>query len=133
MSEKTLVLIKPDAVKKNVIGQIINEYERNGLVVSEMKMMTASEETAKTHYAEHEEKPFFGELVDFITSSPLVALIIEGENAIARVRAINGATNPAEAADNTIRALYATDISENAVHASDSVESAEKEIQTWFG
>ncbi len=133
MSEKTLVLIKPDAVKKNLIGQILHEYERNGLEIAELKMMDASKETAETHYAEHADKPFYGELIDFITSGPLVAVIIEGENAIARVRHINGATNPDEADDNTIRALYATDVSENAVHASDSVESAEKEVNTWFG
>lgn len=133
MLEQSLVLIKPDAVKRNIIGKILDEYERNGLKIAEMKFMSATEEIAKEHYAEHEEKPFFNDLVSYITSGPIVALVIEGEDAIGRVRAINGATNPEEAADNTIRALYGLSLSENTVHASDSKESAEREIKMWFG
>jgi|SRR5690625_4221672 len=132
MAEKTLVLIKPDAVERNLIGKILNEYERNGLKISDMKMMTATTEIAEKHYAEHKEKPFFGELVSYITSAPLVAFVIEGENAISRVRALNGATNPEDAEDNTIRALYGVSLSENTVHSSDSPESAEREISIWF-
>ena len=132
MTEKTLVLIKPDAVQRNLIGQILTEYERNGLKVVDMNMLTASTETAEKHYAEHKERPFFGELVEYITSSPLVALVVEGEDAISRVRALNGATNPADSGDNTIRALYGISLSENTVHSSDSPESAEKEISIWF-
>lgn len=132
MLEKTLVLIKPDAVQRNLIGKILDEYERNGLKIVDLKLMTASEEIAEKHYAEHSDKPFFGELVSYITSSPLVALVVEGEDAISRVRALNGATNPEDSGDNTIRALYGISLSENTVHSSDSPESAEKEIAIWF-
>lgn len=132
MLEKTLVLIKPDAVQRNLIGKILDEYERNGLQIVDLKLMTASKEIAEKHYAEHSDKPFFGELVSYITSSPLVALVVEGEDAISRVRALNGATNPADSGDNTIRALYGISLSENTVHSSDSPESAEKEIGIWF-
>ena len=132
MTEQTLVLIKPDAVERNLIGKILNEYERNGLKIVEMNLLTATNEIAKEHYSEHIEKPFFNDLVEYITSGPLVALILEGENAISRVRALNGATNPEDAKDNTIRALYGISLSNNTVHASDSPESAEKEIAIWF-
>lgn len=132
MIEQTLVLIKPDAVERNLIGKILSEYERNGLKVIDMKLMTVTNEIAKAHYIEHKEKPFFGELVDYITSGPLVALILEGEEAIRRVRALNGATNPKDAVDNTIRALYGLSLENNTVHASDSSKSAEKEIAIWF-
>lgn len=132
MSEKSLVLIKPDAVERQLTGSIIHEYERNGLKIEELKLLKADEALAKEHYAEHEDKPFFGELVDFITRSPVVAMVISGDQAISRVRAINGATRPDEAAPNTIRAVYALSMSENSVHASDSPESAEREIAIWF-
>lgn len=132
MTERTLVLIKPDAVERNLIGSILSEYERNGLKIAEMKMMTATTEIAEEHYAEHKERPFFGELVSYITSAPLVAFVVEGENAISRVRALNGATNPEESGDNTIRALYGISLSENTVHSSDSTESAAREIGIWF-
>lgn len=132
MTEQTLVLIKPDAVERNLIGRILTEYERNGLEIVKMKMMTATAEIAEEHYAEHKEKPFFRDLVDYITSGPLIAFVLEGENAINRVRALNGATNPEDAADNTIRALYGISLSNNTVHASDSPKSAEKEIAIWF-
>lgn len=132
MTEQTLVLIKPDAVERNLIGKILSEYERNGLEVVKMKLLTASTEIAEAHYAEHKAKPFFKDLVEYITSGPLVAFILEGEDAIKRVRALNGATNPADAVDNTIRALYGISLSNNTVHASDSPESAKKEIAIWF-
>lgn len=130
--EKTLVIIKPDGVERNLIGSILNEYERNGLVIKNIKMLVADEELAKEHYDEHVDKPFFNDLVDYITSGPSCVSIIEGENAIERVRMINGATNPKEAQDNTIRALYGLEVSKNTVHASDSLKSAKREISIWF-
>ena len=132
MTEQTLVLIKPDAVERNLIGKILSEYERNGLKVVKMKLLNATNEIAKEHYSEHIEKPFFNDLVEYITSGPLVAFILEGEDAISRVRALNGATNPEDAVDNTIRALYGISLSNNTVHASDSPESAKREIAIWF-
>lgn len=132
MVERTLVLIKPDAVERNLIGPILSEYERNNLKVVEMKLLQVSTEIAQRHYAEHEGKPFFEDLVAYLTRSPLVALILEGENAVQRVRILNGKTNPKESGDNTIRALYGVSLSENTVHASDSLESAEREIAIWF-
>lgn len=133
MTEKTLVLIKPDGVERNLIGHILVEYERNGLQISEMKFIHASTELAEKHYAEHKGKPFFNHLVSYLTRSPLVALILEGEDAINRVRALNGATDPENSQDNTIRALYGRSMSENTVHASDSKESSERECSIWFG
>lgn len=133
MTEKTLVLLKPDAVERNLIGHILVEYERNGLNVLEMKLMKASSTLAEQHYIEHKGKPFFDRLVAYLTRSPLVALVLEGENAISRVRALNGTTDPADSQDNTIRALYGKSMSENTVHASDSTESAERERAIWFG
>lgn len=130
--EQTLVLIKPDAVERNLIGKILSEYERNGLKIVEMQLLTASKTIAAAHYAEHEGKPFYDELIDYITGGPLVAFVLEGEDAIQRVRALNGATDPKDAGDNTIRALYGIDLSNNTVHASDSTESAKKEISIWF-
>lgn len=133
MTEKTLVLLKPDAVERNLIGSILVEYERNGLKISEMKLMKASTTIAEQHYAEHTGKPFFDRLVAYLTRSPLVALVLEGENAINRVRTLNGTTDPADSPDNTIRALYGLSLSENTVHASDSTESSERERAIWFG
>ena len=133
MPEKTLVLIKPDAVERNLIGHILIEYERNGLKVLDMKLMKASSDLAERHYAEHKEKPFFSRLVSYLTRSPLVVLILEGENAISRVRSLNGTTDPGKSPDNTIRALYGLSLSENTVHASDSQESADRERAIWFG
>ena len=133
MTEKTLVLLKPDAVERNLIGHILVEYERNGLNVLEMKLMKASPTLAEQHYVEHKGKPFFDRLVAYLTRSPLVALVLEGENAISRVRALNGPTDPANSPDNTIRALYGKSMSENTVHASDSIKSAERERAIWFG
>jgi len=132
MTEKTLVLIKPDAVERNLIGSILVEYERNGLKVLDMKLINASTEMAEQHYAEHSGKPFFNRLVSYLTRSPLVVLVLEGENAITRVRALNGATDPKDSQDNTIRALYGLSMAENTVHASDSLESATRERTIWF-
>lgn len=131
--EKTLVLVKPDGVQKAVIGDIINRFERRGLKIVGLKMMQLTPETAGKHYAEHQGKPFFGELVDFITSGPLVAMVVAGENAIKAVRTMMGATNPLDAAPGTIRGDYALNISNNIVHGSDSPTSAEREIGIFFG
>lgn len=133
MTEKTLVLLKPDAVERNLIGNILVEYERNGLKVLEMKLLRASTTLAEKHYAEHTGKPFFDRLVAYLTRGPLVALVLEGENAINRIRALNGTTDPENSPDNTIRALYGLSLSENTVHASDSKESADRERALWFG
>ena len=130
--EQTLVLIKPDAVERNLIGKILSEYERNGLKIVKMQLLTASKTLAAAHYAEHEGKPFYDALIDYITGGPLVAFVLEGENVIQRVRSLNGATDPKDADDNTIRSLYGIDLSNNTVHASDSIESAKKEISIWF-
>lgn len=132
MTEQTFVLIKPDAVERNLIGKILSEYERNGLEVVEMKLLNATNEIAEEHYSEHMGKPFFNNLLEYITSGPLVALVLEGEDAVSRVRALNGATNPKDAVDNTIRALYGISLSNNTVHSSDSPESAKREIAIWF-
>ncbi|MEG0296679.1 MAG: nucleoside-diphosphate kinase [Clostridium sp.] len=130
--EKTLVLIKPDAVEKNIIGKIISHYENDGLSISALKMERITPEFASKHYEEHIGKSFYDGLIKFITSSPLCAMIIEGENAIQKVRKINGATNPENAEEGTIRKLYADNSSKNCVHASDSLESAKREINLWF-
>ncbi|MEF9953309.1 nucleoside-diphosphate kinase [Clostridium sp.] len=132
MSQQTLVLIKPDAVERNHIGNIISKYENEGLKVVALKMVTASSEIATKHYEEHAEKPFFKDLLTYITRSPIVAMILEGDDAIEKVRTINGSTDPKEAAEGTIRNLYAVSKSENSVHASDSIESATREISIWF-
>lgn len=132
MNEQTLVLIKPDAVERNLIGKILSEYERNDLKISDLKLLTASKELAETHYAEHKGKPFYENLVSYLTRSPIVALVLDGENAVSRVRALNGTTNPEDSGDNTIRALYGVSLSENTVHSSDSIESADRERAIWF-
>ncbi|MDL2311055.1 nucleoside-diphosphate kinase [Peptostreptococcaceae bacterium OttesenSCG-928-C18] len=131
--EKSLVLIKPDAVERNIIGDIIGFYEKNNLKVTDMKMLTVEREVAEKHYANISDKPFFSEVLDYITRSPLVALVVEGESAISKVRYINGPTNPAEAPSNTIRGMYGIDVQENSVHASDSMDNANREISIWFG
>jgi len=131
--EKTLILVKPDGVKRGLIGEVISRIERKGLVIAKMKLETISRETAGEHYAEHVERPFFGELVDFITSAPLVAMQVEGNNAIMGMRQIIGATNPIEAATGSIRGDFATEIGENLVHGSDGPESAERELKIFFG
>lgn len=130
--EKTLVLIKPDAFGKNHCGDILKRYEDEGLKIVAAKVMQMDKKIAAIHYAEHVEKPFYPELVEFMTSAPLMALVLGGENAISKVREINGATNPAKAAEGTIRKLYAESVTKNAVHASDSPESAAREIKIFF-
>ncbi len=130
--EKTLVLIKPDAFANHYSGDIIKRYESEGFRIVAMKLMRMTEKIAAKHYAEHIGRPYYEGLVEFMTSAPLIAMVLEGENVIARVREINGKTNPVEAAENTIRKLYAENGSRNAVHASDSPESAEREIHIFF-
>ncbi|WP_258239940.1 nucleoside-diphosphate kinase [Pseudidiomarina homiensis] len=130
--ERTLSIIKPDAVGKNVIGGIYNRFETAGLRIVAAKMMHLSKEQAEGFYAEHSERPFFGALVEFMTSGPIVVSVLEGENAVLRHREIMGATNPAEALAGTLRADYAVSIDENAVHGSDAVESAAREIAYFF-
>ena len=130
--EKTLVLIKPDAFGKNHTGDILKRYEDEGLKIVAAKVMQMDKKIAAIHYVEHVEKSFYTDLVEFMTSAPLMALVLGGENAIERVRKINGATNPAKADEGTIRKLYAESVTKNAVHASDSAESAAREIKIFF-
>ena len=130
--EKTLVLVKPDGVKKQICGEVISRFERKGLEVEAIKMIQVPEELAKKHYAEHEGKGFFKDLIAFITSGPVLAMVIKGENAVAAVRQINGATDPLKAVPGSIRGDFATSIDENVVHASDAPETAEREIGLWF-
>jgi nucleoside-diphosphate kinase len=131
--ERTLVLIKPDAVRRQLAGEILARFERRGLVVRAARLVTVSRELAEEHYAEHREKPFFGELVEFITSGPTLALELEGEGAIAVVRKTMGATNPANAEPGTIRGDLALSMPDNLVHGSDAPESAQRELALWFG
>ena len=130
--EKTLVLIKPDGVERRLVGQIISIYERKGLDITALKFIKPSKEIAGQHYIEHKDKPFFTELVNFITRGKICAMIIQGDNVVKTLRKINGATDPAEAEMGTIRGQFALSKSENIVHASDSVESAAREIKIWF-
>ena len=130
--EETLVLIKPDGVKRQICGEILTRYERKGLIIKAMKLLQTPKELAQEHYAEHKDKPFFGELVDFITSGPVLAFILAGKNAVTSVRNINGATNPVDATPGSIRGDYALTMDSNVVHASDSVDSAAREIHLWF-
>ena len=132
MSERTLILIKPDAVQRLLIGRIIDRYEQRGLRIVAMKMIHVDRDLAERHYAIHREKPFFTGLVEFITSAPLVAMTVEGPNAISVCRAINGATKPQEAAPGTIRGDLALETGQNLVHASDAPDTAEHEIAIWF-
>jgi nucleoside-diphosphate kinase len=131
--DRTLVLVKPDAFARHLTGEIIARFERKGLHLAAMKLMTLDERTAKTHYAEHEGKPFFDGLVAFITSGPLVAMILEGSNAVAAARQVIGATDPLDAAPGSIRADYALVMRHNLVHGSDSDESAAREAAIFFG
>ena len=131
--ERTLILIKPDAVRRNLAGEILGRIEARGLVVRAGKLLTADRALGEEHYAEHREKPFFGELVGFITSGPTWALAVEGEGAIATMRKTIGATNPANAEPGTIRGDLAVSMPDNLVHGSDSPESAAREIALWFG
>ncbi|MDP9457216.1 MAG: nucleoside-diphosphate kinase [Actinobacteria bacterium] len=131
--EQTLVLVKGDGVRRRLVGEIVRRFEAKGLDIRAMQLMNVSRELAEQHYAEHREKPFFGELVDFITSTPVVAMRIEGEGAIQVVRRLMGSTNPAEAAPGTIRGDLALSLPDNLVHGSDSPESAERELGLFFG
>ncbi|HEV2812610.1 MAG TPA: nucleoside-diphosphate kinase [Solirubrobacteraceae bacterium] len=130
--ERTLILVKPDAFARNLTGEIISRFESKGLRLAALKQMHVTEDLAKQHYAEHEGKPFFGELVDFITSSPLVALVLEGTDAIRAARQVIGATNPLEAAPGSIRGDFAIEVGKNMVHGSDSPESAARETKLFF-
>jgi nucleoside-diphosphate kinase len=130
--EQTLSIIKPDAVKKGVIGKIIDRFESNGLRIAAMKKLELSKKDAENFYAVHRERPFFGELVEFMTSGPVVVMVLEGENAVAKNRELMGATNPKEAKPGTIRADFAESIDANAVHGSDSLENANIEINFFF-
>ena len=132
-TEQTLILVKPDAFARGLTGEIIARFERKGLRILELRKMRLDEATAKQHYAEHEGKPFFGELVEFITSGPLVAMVLEGENAIRAARQVIGATNPLEATTGSIRGDYAIEVGTNMVHGSDSPESGRREAGIFFG
>jgi nucleoside-diphosphate kinase len=130
--EQTLILVKPDGVKRKLAGEVISRIEAKSFDIREMKMMTVSRDLAEEHYGEHRDKPFFGGLVEFITSGPIVAMRVEGDGVIKMMRNIMGATNPAEAAPGTIRGDLALTIDENIVHGSDSPESAERELGLFF-
>jgi nucleoside-diphosphate kinase len=132
VSERTLVLIKPDGVQRQLVGRILGRYEERGLKIIGMKLVQVDRSLAEEHYAAHRERPFFAGLVDFITSSPLVAVALDGPNAIAVVRAINGATRPHEAAPGTIRGDFALETAQNIVHASDGPDASAVELALWF-
>ncbi|MDK1010026.1 MAG: nucleoside-diphosphate kinase [Actinomycetota bacterium] len=131
--ENTFLMVKPDGVQRGLVGDVISRFERKGLTLDKMRMLTIDEEMAEVHYAEHTEKPFFGELVEFITSGPVVAMEWSGESAVAVARTLIGETNPAEAAPGTIRGDFGLVITHNLVHGSDSRESATRELQIFFG
>jgi nucleoside-diphosphate kinase len=130
--QRTLILVKPDAFVRNLTGEIIARFERKGLTLVALKLMTMDRPLAQRHYAEHEGKPFFDELVSFITSGPLVAMVLEGEQAVAAARQVIGATNPLEAAPGSIRGDFAIEVGQNMVHGSDSPESATREVGLFF-
>ena len=130
--DRTLILVKPDAFSRGLTGEIIARFENKGLRIVALKLMTVDEDLARRHYAEHEGKAFFGELVEFITSGPLVAMVLEGEQAVTAARQVIGATNPIDAAPGSIRGDYAIAVGQNLVHGSDSPESAEREAGLFF-
>jgi nucleoside-diphosphate kinase len=130
--DRTLILVKPDAFARSLTGEILTRFERKGLRIVALRQMTVSGELAEQHYAEHAERPFFGELVDFITSGPLVAIVVEGEDAVKAARQMIGATNPLEAAPGSIRGDLAIEVGANLVHGSDSPESAAREVKLFF-
>ncbi len=132
MSERTLILVKPDGVGRGLVGEVISRIERKGLSVLALELRTLDRDTAQRHYAEHEAKPFFGDLVEFITSGPLVALVAEGPRAVTAFRQLAGATDPVAAATGSIRGDFALAVQNNIVHGSDSTESAEREIGLFF-
>jgi nucleoside-diphosphate kinase len=131
-TERTLVLVKPDAVERGLIGEIVGRLERKGLKIVALEGRTLDRSTAEQHYAEHDGKPFFGELVEFITSAPLVALVAEGPRAIEAVRTLMGVTDPVKSAPGSIRGDYALEIGQNLVHGSDSPQSAAREVKLFF-
>ena len=131
-AEKTLVLLKPDAMRRHLAGEILARFEARGLEIRAARLVSVDRDLAGRHYEEHAEKPFFGELVEFITSAPTLALVLEGEGAIATIRTTMGATDPANAAPGTVRGDYALSMPDNLVHGSDSPESAQREIALWF-
>ena len=131
-TERTYAMVKPDGVKRGLVGEVVKRLEQKGFTIVGMKLMQISQETAQTHYGEHEGKPFFEDLVSFITSGPVVAMVVEGENAIGEWRKMMGATNPKDAELGTIRGDYATTIDENVVHGSDAPATAEREIGIFF-
>ncbi|MDC5693822.1 nucleoside-diphosphate kinase [Mammaliicoccus sciuri] len=130
--ERTFLMIKPDAVQRNLIGEVVSRLERKGLKLVAAKLFQASEELAKEHYAEHVEKPFFNDLVSFITSGPVFVMVVEGKNVVEVTRTLVGETNPTKAAPGTIRGDYGIDLGRNIIHGSDSNESSEREIGLWF-
>ncbi len=132
MSERTLVLVKPDGVRRRLVGEVISRIERKGLTITRMDLRTIDRRLAEQHYNEHADKPFFGELVAFISGGPLVAMVVEGDEAIPATRALMGATNPVEATPGSLRGDFATVIGENIVHGSDSPDSARREIAIFF-
>jgi len=130
--ERTFIMVKPDGVQRNLIGEIVTRFEKKGFQLVGAKLMSVSQGLAEEHYGEHKERPFFGELVGFITSSPVFAMVWEGENVIATARNMMGKTNPADAAPGTIRGDYGISVGMNIIHGSDSSESAQREINLWF-
>jgi nucleoside-diphosphate kinase len=132
VSERTLVLVKPDGVSRGLVGEVISRIERKGLKLAALELRNVERAVAEQHYAEHAEKPFFGSLLEFITSGPVAAMVVEGENAIAAFRQLAGATNPVQSATGSIRGDFAVEVQYNIVHGSDSPESAKREIDLWF-
>ncbi len=132
MTERTFVMVKPDGVQRGLVGDVIQRFEQRGLKLAGLKLVDVDTELAETHYGVHRDKPFFDGLVEFITSGPVVAMVIEGPNAIQAVRELNGATDPVDASPGTIRGDFAVDIGRNIVHGSDSPETAATEIKLWF-
>ena len=132
MSERTLVLVKPDGVRRGLVGEVVTRLERKGLTILALELRTLARETAEEHYGEHRERPFFGELVDFITGGPLVAIVVEGPRAVEAVRTLMGVTDPVKSAPGSLRGDYALEIGQNLVHGSDSPESAARELEIFF-
>lgn len=132
MSERTLVLVKPDGVSRGLVGEVISRIERKGLTLAALELRKVERSVAEQHYAEHASKPFFESLLEFITSGPVVAMVVEGDNAIAAFRQLAGATNPVQSATGSIRGDFAVEVQYNIVHGSDSPESSKREIDLWF-
>lgn len=131
--ENTFIMVKPDGVRRGLVGEVIGRFERKGFTLQRAQLVEPSQEVAARHYAEHEGKPFYGSLLDFITSGPVMAMEWSGESIVSVARAMMGATNPADAAPGTIRGDHASELQENVIHGSDSPESAARELEIWFG